>query len=393
MKKMFFFAAVAGVAFASCTKDVEAPVSNVADDKDAIVFQLGKPLGVSVTRGKGAVGSTEAERNNTWNGEQLNVYMFDKGTLSLAQEELPDFTKVPYFENTVVTAPFGEASAEANYGDSKYFPSSGNFDFFAYHGDDAVVGNPALNPEGDAYIVSVEIDGTQDLMVAKAALNDDDRDIINQWNADNSDKPAFTEERAYSAYAARRGVNPRLTFKHLLSRFVFQAVISEQGDLASKENLFITGIEVEAPYSGIMTVASQNTDLGVAFEQEQLRYISLNDQIGEYDNFEKVELFEGHFKSEGVEELNVTRLGESLLLPAGAEYYNAKIHLAQYKNGKDKDPIVNTLNATFSHPTGNVFEAGTQYKINITVYGFEEIKLTADLEAWKEGEDIPFDGE
>ena len=101
MKKMFFFAAVAGVAFASCTKDVDAPVNNVVNDEEAIVFQLGNPLGVSVTRGQGAVGGTEAE-GNAWNGETLHVYMFEEGTMNLAQNET---TTASYFENAEVTAP------------------------------------------------------------------------------------------------------------------------------------------------------------------------------------------------------------------------------------------------------------------------------------------------
>ena len=130
MKKMFFFAAVAGVAFASCTKDVEAPVSNVADDKDAIVFQLGNPLGVSVTRGQGAVGGTEAE-GNAWNGETLRVFMFKKGLEKLTPAHNLT-TDAPYFVNTPVTAPTEGASGVAKQEVVQYYPGSGEFDFFAY---------------------------------------------------------------------------------------------------------------------------------------------------------------------------------------------------------------------------------------------------------------------
>ena len=382
MKKMFFFAAVAGVAFASCTKDVEAPVSNVADDKDAIVFQLGNPLGVSVTRGQGAVGGTEAE-GNAWNGETLNVYMFEEGTMNLAWNET---TVASYFENAAVTAPKGLASDVADYGTPQYFPSSGDFDFFAYHGDDAVVVTPALNANGNAYTVPVEIDGTQDLMVAKAALNGDDETIIANWEQANPGK-TFDLDRVYSAYAARRGVNPRLTFKHLLSRFVFQAVAAEP-DAAGVDGIQITAIEVEAPSTGVMTVAALDVNaLGVAFDQDNVVPMNLKSRTVNADgSFTMNDALDIVYLNEA----EYTRLGESLLLPAGATEYTAYIHYVQYKDGQ---AIRDTYTAPIVLSGNKPFEAGYQYKVNITVYGFKEIVLTADLEAWKEGEDIPFDGE
>lgn len=388
MKKMFFFAAVAGVAFASCTKDVDVPVNNVVNDEEAIVFQLGNPLSVSVTRGQGGVGGT-VDEGNAWNGEALNVYMFEEGTMNLAQNET---TGVSYFENAEVTAPVGLASDVAtDVRGPQYFPSSGDFDFFAYHGDDAVFETPV--PNGNAYTVPVTIDGTQDLMVAKAALNGDDEQIIANYDQAHPDK-TFDRDHIYSAYAARRGVNPRLTFKHLLSRFVFQAVISNIGN--DKENLFITGIEVKAPSTGIMTVAALDENaLGVVFDQDNVIPMSLKSRtVGADGSFTmnpelgEVKLTEGSFDPE----TNVTRLGESLLLPAGADAYTVKISLAQYKNGLNKAPEVNTIEKDIKL-VDKSFEAGYQYKVNITVYGLEDIVLTADLEPWKKGEDVEVDGE
>lgn len=393
MKKMFFFAAAASVAFASCTKDVEAPVNNVANDEAAIVFQLGNPLSVNVTRGQGAVGGTEAE-GNAWNGETLHVYMFERDeendlpTMNLAKNQSRlDYEGNPmsYFENAEVTAPIGLASDVADYGTPQYFPSKGDFDFYAYHGNDAVVEIPT-NVNGNAYTVPVTIDGTQDLMVAKAALNDDDEQIIDDHDLANPDK-TFDRTRIYSAYAARRGVNPRLTFKHLLSRFVFQAVAAEP-DAAGVDGIQITAIEVEAPSTGVMTVAALDANaLGVVFDQDNVVPMSLKSRTVNAD---------GSFTMNNaldivyLTEADYTRLGESLLLPAGATEYTAKIHYLQYKDGQ---PITDTYIAPIVLENNKPFEAGYQYKVNITVYGFKEIVLTADLEAWKEGEDIPFDGE
>lgn len=380
MKKMFFYAAVAGVAFASCTKGVDAPVNNGTNNEPAISFQMGSSFDVTV-RGTGAVGGLGTpEDPNNWNGEKLNVYMFDQNTLDLTFNAT---TGVNYFENTTVTAPTTGSTGEATYGKYQYYPSSGEFDFFAYHGDDAVTVAPALNAAEDAYTVPVVINGEQDLMVAKAALNDLDRETIAAWEANNPGK-AFDLARVYSAYSARRDVQPRFTFKHLLSRFVFQAEAAEPG-AAGANGIKITQIVVKAPSNGVMTVAAlDESELGVVFgtEPADSADMVLTDRG---NTMEVKELIHGES----------VRMGESMLLPAGGTQYVAHIYYKQEKI--NDDGTITTINDVYVAPIvlkdNKPFEAGTQYKVNIKVYDFMTIVLTADLQAWKEGEDIPVDSE
>ena len=371
MKKMFFCAAAAAVVLASCSKEnvVDAPAlnNNGEETVEAISFQMGSSFEVT-TRGTGAVGGNTTETNK-WNGQKLNVYMFDQASLDLAYNQT---TSANYFENAEVTAPVGVNSGEANYGNAQYYPSTGNFDFFAYHGDDAVTEVPALNDAKDAYTVAVTIDGTQDLMVAKAGLNKQDTTTF------EADTRGHDYKRVYSAYSARRGVQPRFTFKHLLSRFVFQAEAAEPG-AAGVNGIKITKIEVKAPVKGTMTVAALNKKLDVTF--------------GTTPADSAVLTLMGRGEAMKVDTLGFGKkvvLGESMLLPAGGKEYVADIY---YEQDKDGQTIKDIYTTTIKLSDGSAFVAGTQYKINIKVYDFKKIVLTADLTAWVDGEEVEADAE
>lgn len=386
MKKMFFYAAIASVAFASCSKDVDAPVNNTTNDEApvAISFQMGSSFDVTV-RGSGAVGGLGTEEDpNNWNQQTLKVYMFDKGTLTPTWNST---SRKEYFVNAPVTAPATGDSGEATYGNGvyQYYPSSGEFDFFAYHGDDAVTTEPALNAAEDAYTVAVAINGEQDLMVAKANLNDQDRENIAKWETNNAGK-TFDLNRVYSAYSARRSVQPRFTFEHLLSRFVFQAEAAEK-DAAGANGIQITQIVVKAPSVGIMTVAAlDEEDLGVVFGTEPAD--SADMVLTDRGDAMEIKVLE--WDSVAVKGIPA-RMGESMLLPAGGTEYVAHI---SYKQQKPDGTLINDVYvAPITLKNNAAFQAGTQYKVTVKVYDFKNIVLTADLQTWKEGEDIPVDSE
>lgn len=374
MKKMFFYAAAAIVAFASCSQNegVDTPTINTSNEP-AISFQMGSSFEVT-TRGTGAVGGS-TEETNVWNSQKLNVYMFEQGKMDLAYNQT---TQTYYFENAEVIAPDSVTSGVATYGTTQYYPSTGNFDFFAYHADGANIVAPALNATEDAYIVEVEIDGTQDLMVSKAWLNKADSTTYES-------QAKFDYERVYSAYSARREVQPRFTFNHLLSRFVFQAEAMEEG-AAGVNGIKITKVEVKAPVKGNMTVAAlDEAALGVTFGTTAA------------DSADLVLTNRGAAMT--MDSLIYGKkvvLGESMLLPAGGTEYVASISYEQVK----VDTVTNvetTIKDVFTAPitlkNNAAFVAGTQYNVNIKVYDFKSIVLTANLTAWKEGEDVNLDSE
>ena len=300
MNKKFYFAlALTAGLFASCSSDevALAPQMNVDDSQKApIELKLGSLS--SVTRGTGTVGSLAGAAyaaENVWAGQKFNVYMFEKGTLTLAEDELHN----PVYENQEFASPNILAGQDANTSAkvvaaagtdidgtntvqdpnpdgltltevNGYFPQSGNFDFWAYRLDGAATAAPALNAGGDAMVVPFTITGSEDIMVAKATPTE----ALNA--ADATHPEAFytvggtdiEESKVYSAYAARRGMHPHLNFQHLLSRLTFnvkstKALSQQYADptdettigAANGSAVRVTEIKVHAVASGELAVA------------------------------------------------------------------------------------------------------------------------------------------
>ena len=389
MKKMFFYAAAAIVAFASCNKDTDVVIPNNGGEietMEAIAFQMNSGFEVT-TRGTGAVGDAIGSANNVWNGEKLNVFMFYKDTLALA-ENLTD-GGAAYFDNDTVTAPKGQVSGVAKYDGVKYYASNDRYDFFAYHGDDAVTRKPTL--VGDSvYTVPFTINGTQDLMVAKAKMTAAELEV-----ADST-----TEARAYSAYTARRGYQPTFAFNHALSRLVFNAIAMEAGVASKTAEGTYTGLSIDevviknAMTEGTMTVAALKEDsLGIKFDKNSLDDLTLVDR--DSTNMDPVT-----FAAEG----DTVRLGESLLVAPGVTKYETAISYSQKKIKQigttdlgeaiyDTTIVKNTYAADIKLADNKPFVAGTQYKVYVKVYDNKEIELTVKLEGWKEGEDVTLDSE
>ena len=243
MKKYFIFAAVATAGlFASCSSsdDALSQAPNVVENSEgrpAISIGIGTPAGLD-TRGTGTVGGVGTGVNatpNAWHGQEINVFMFTKDANKATTLKLtPGETANSYMYNNLAMYTPGTdankipgmdvatASGEAMIKDGtiNYYPLQGNFDFFGYHGDDAVTANPkkldAQGAETDEvadmvkWTVPFTIDGSQDLMSTKADVT--------------SAEAALVGADFYSAKAARKGVQPTLTFKHLLTRLSFCVV-------------------------------------------------------------------------------------------------------------------------------------------------------------------------
>ncbi len=229
MKKYFIFAAVAAVGlFASCSSDDFTSGQNPVNPTDApqtIRLNLSSP-GAMTTRGTGTVGGVGTS-TNVWRGQKINVFMFTKddthattlnltniGTAAAPQYLYKNTTMITpgSAENLIdgmgVTANVASGQAMIEDGTINYYPSIGNFDFFGYHADDALTG--ALDDTDNAkWTVPFTITGTQDLMSTKAALTSDQKTMMG------------TSLDYYSAKSARKGVDPTLTFKHLLTRLQF----------------------------------------------------------------------------------------------------------------------------------------------------------------------------
>ena len=308
-KYFIFAAVAAAGLFASCSSsddiaanDAQNPIED-PDARQAIRLNIGNVVDMSV-RGTGTVGGV-GTGTNVWSGQSINVFMFTKGTDAVEAQEATYYADVDEYntakgtnltadefaalsndakiktpatqaaaadayattlnltpvdataatltylydnqemitpgskENKIpgmgVTANTNEGEAMIKDGTINYYPPAGNFDFFGYHADNAVATTAAIAKTDELWTVPFTIDGTQDLMSTKAALTPTQESKLTGTRANDF----------YSAYAARKGVHPTLTFKHLLTRLQFSVKAGNDAAAGYKTDVY-TQAEADA---------------------------------------------------------------------------------------------------------------------------------------------------
>ncbi len=231
MKKFFLFAAVAGM-LASCSSESltgsDPNIEPTQEERVPILLGVSSPS-VNVSRGTtrgtgtvGGVGVPNTDPTNVWYGQRINAFMFTKDKDHKTTLNLTNDGEAAYYDNAVMITPgttenkipgqstatyIGEAMLED--GKIQYYPHYGNFDFFGYHGAGVTGEVDKTTAATTLWTVPFTIDGSNDLMSTKAVLTDDQITAMG-GSADY-----------YSAKAARKGVQPILSFNHLLSRLAF----------------------------------------------------------------------------------------------------------------------------------------------------------------------------
>lgn len=409
---------------ASCSSDDDLSTGgNGKDGLQQIKIGMGVQANVA-TRGTGTVGAV-GEKENTWAKQTVNVYMLNKGTLDLAM-----FGEDPIYENTVLTTPADNASGIATELDEhgvaqyKYYPTTKTaFDFWGYRLDDAndttatdqdgsataaAIKSNKFVPyiSGDSLLIGFKIDGTQDIMAGKAVPTDEE--ITKCGGADN----------IYSAFAARRDVQPNIKFEHLLSRLNFQVLAGAESTTDDNTGVKVTGITVKSKATGKLVIAYKGT---AAFENvsDQLivdKYENPETEAALYKDLVVKQRTLGAPLTQNLEALEpvtpkwnngmalATQVGEALLaIPA--DKYDITINLQQKVQVKgDKNSPVDpddfqTKDYTYTAELKNTvnpekgFEPGYSYNVTITVYGLSEIKITTTLIPWKDGGNIEMNPE
>ena len=369
MKKFLFFATTFAILLSGCTK------SNVNDD----VLDDGTPVPVRFsavsmtssvsTKSTGAVGTIG---NNQWNEQDLYIYGYDR-TVS-------DFTTEPFINNVKATAPGGTASgaievlnASVDPAEPFYYVAKNRYDFYGYHVDDAATGEPVR--EAARVYVPFEINGAQDLLIAKA----DQQADIDKVGA------SITENNAYSAYAARRNVHPTLKFQHQLARFTFEIVAGS----ASGSNVNVDYITVDSKYKGNLVVVGDAR--GIADFTEDVTSFKLQ-EINAEGNAQDLTSVKPNAYVETRD--NPKQIGESIMVIPGEAAYTLKLKTSQDGVSTDipeQEWQIEIGNVVGAPEDAVAFEAGYSYKITIVIYGLEEVKITAELEDWKEGGNATLD--
>lgn len=461
---MFVAVAAAGM-LASCSSESltgSDPKIPTPDQEELVAIQIGvatPQVDLSTkagTRGAGTVGDLTTGQN-IWKGEKVNVFMFNKGTLTLAT----DGTN-PLYDNVALTTPSetdavptgvaNELNAAGNRVTYKYYPVTGNFDFWGYFRDDALPAaaggdptDPAALPVTGATEVTVpfEIDGSQDLMVAKAEPSAAEIALLDaQRNTDY-----------YSAYAARKTVQPNLTFKHLLTRLTFSVVGGNNEALGFKddgegnyalpaagntyEGVFIKSIKIRSLNSGNIiaawigggSVTTGDPSELISFKKSvpaaaaDSTWMELKSKDRDGVTGKVTDLYDASFvwATDATIQTKLeiggtywdkiqrpTSLTEPVavggsLLVAPDDKYVAEIVLGQilvteedFPGGGNPitkvvySPLITEISPTSPDVT---FEQGKSYKVKMKLYGAQRIVITTTLQAWESGEDVEIDAD
>lgn len=415
MKKMFFFALAAAGMLTACSND-----DTLGGNGDQNVSEQQIRLGVASskvqTRGTGTVGGM-TDTDNKWAGQTLWVYMLQKGSMDLALYKAPAAggvatPDVEVFNNKEFKAPTTADNTKSGLattadGTIAYYPVSGNYDFWGYRVDDAAVGGtPVVKTVDDAgteveanaatkRVVDIEIDGSQDIMAGKAAPS-----------ADEVTKLGGYADNFYSAYAARKGVQPNITFEHLLTRFTFEVRAGSKATAGlpaggNTDAVKVTGVSVGSKTTGTLTVAYTGATKKAA---ELLTFtgdaspliLKQRDEAVADNNAPLVALkpVTLTWTDDAATIGDVLKVGEALLVAPGEKEYPLTIALSQdvlQKVGEAKVTMPLEQKATIKMDGTKTFEPGKSYKVTITVYGLEDIRVTATLVPWADGGSIDID--
>ena len=465
MKKYFLFAAVAGM-LASCSSESltgsDPKIEPTQEDRVPIEIGVATAQTKAITRGVGTVGDKEGGTNN-WQGEKVKVFMFVKGSLTPATSngEAVSVTNPALYDNTELTTPnatnTGIAKEIYNEGSGdrvryKYYPASGNFDFWGYYADDAVTG--AVTNDGSEVKVPFSIDGTQDLMVAKADTTTAQKAIIDDDDVFGTDK-----NRYYSAFAARKNIQPDMTFNHLLTRLTFSVLAGNDetrgytaagpalpADGQTYTGVFIKSIKVRSLKAGNIIAAYTGSDRAltdlISFTKSATPAAAdslLMDLPGartgatlpplydpaifeiagtpapwtsEYLAAKKLLVIDRGDDGPNAHWSEIWRpqtlvatppatnpvgdqIGGAVIVAPDSKYY-IEVVLGQYLLDNDNltgtDPKFKVVYTTFKKEitptTGTAFAQGTSYNVKIILYGFERIDITTTLQAWNDGGDV-----
>lgn len=396
MKKEWLLAMCATAMMASCAKDKTIALDNGADGTpEEIILGAGQYLSAEVeqgqpmkaaSRGIGSVGDLAA--TNNWKGETVYVYGIAGTLTGDAQFAI---------NGEAATAPAGTAgetvtSTLAWTATDKHYYYDGNnvYDFYGCHVDDAateamtIPGGTNLADKG--FSVPVTINGTQDLMVAMPN-KENDRTV------EGVDPEVTDTKYLYSAWSSRRGVKPNLVFKHVLTRLTFKAKCGD--DPAPTQPVKITSIQVMGTKNkGILTI------IPVDKTAESQVFVPSQEE-GDVDNFSLMQAPSDGSKTlvdfEGKEITNTgdgadafQQIGVPMMLVPGEEY---SVEINTEQDMDDSGTIEGNEEGTITKEVtiDGGFLAGTNYNINITVYGLRNIEVDATLPAWEEGGDIDID--
>lgn len=265
-----------------------------------------------------------------------------------------------------------------------YPPTSYGYDFYSYYLDDLGPATEDYLRTTDGIQVKVKIDGSQDLMSAKARLTAQQT----EQEGISGEEREQIQKYYYSIFTARRNIVPILYFKHHLVRLRFEIYPGSR----KANNVYVDSIAVASKTRGIFTVAHKSEDrMGIDFTADtHYEYLALREKGGlplENDRYHTD--YWGDY-SEPVFERESVQVGESLLV-APDEGYKLRIYLKEWLNDTGEGQPVTGVNYLNIQTTEAQFLPGRQYSVRIAVYGLQNVQVEVSPEPWGDGGDINVD--
>lgn len=385
MKKTLFFALAAVGMLSSCSQDDNvSPAIQEASNLVPIQLSLGTAQMQTRATGSGAVGDVDASKN-MWKGQKVNVFMFKKATLELAKFEGEEIFNNKIFQVTDERASLGEGESNAVVAKTvdnsiSYYPTQGSYDFWGYRLDGAETATPVN--DGTTCKVDFTIDGSQDVMIAKAVPT------AAQQAAD-----AAACDRAYSAFAARHNIQPVLDFKHLLTRLKFFALAGNEDATLTDGGIKIDSVKVVSKTTGKLIVAYSGEEIADA---NRIEFDAATDSLALMERagadvsapLQKLTASQQPIWNTTTNKSDTLQLGESIIVSPENEY-QAKIYLHQEKS-VSTDPSVAKKNIIYGYdltlktPSNVPFKPGYSYNVYLTLWGLQEISVSMTLQPWQE---------
>ena len=234
MKKVFILTIAALSMMAGCQKinSIIKPGNEPIDDESPVKIQFRSNV-LNVT--------TKASLEGLNGGQDLYIYGLNRTKPGVG--EIIN-AKAHMAKPSGAEEGWSVTDGSLKFADNKTFfynATKDRYDFYGYYLADAA----EIPTKLDNYQIDITIDGTQDILLA-AADPEKDRlaEGVNTTQVINTDY-------VYSAWATRRGVTPKLEFRHVLSKFEFE--VQNKGT----QSVVIQSIDLTTKTKGVLTVINQ----------------------------------------------------------------------------------------------------------------------------------------
>ena len=353
------------------------------DGKIPVMVAIGDPSG-NITRGTGSI-----DDPGSLAGRQVYVYAFSRDSradYSRTSAQDRDMCLVDGSVDTPAGAFHGKA-AEVGSIDSYVtwkkedpalcWPSGSKYtrayDFFAYYLDDAV---PSQVLRTDDHVsLSLRIDGSQDIMRAKAEIG------TGQLAGFPEDEKLRISSYSFSYYTAQRSIVPVFRMSHELVKLNFE--VSPGVTQGESKEVIVTAVKVRSRDKAEFVVAHKDKGrLGLEFS-DSMEKLPLTEAGGAPFNPEGYAFVTRHDSSVPVQR---QRIGGSLLVAPDAGY---TAYITMVEKMKDGTVVENENEIDILFADG--FVAGSQYNVTLTVLGYMNVYMEVTLEKWDDGGDVTLD--